>query len=73
MVRQWQDMFFNKRYASTSLLNPNFVMIAETYNIPGRRVSKRRILKFIRRDALLQRGHFLLDLLLRRKETYSYG
>ena len=33
MVRQWQDMFFNKRYASTELVNPDFLAIASAYNI----------------------------------------
>ncbi len=45
MVRQWQDMFFKKRYASTELVNPDFVAIAGGYNIPARKVSKREELK----------------------------
>jgi len=41
MVRQWQEMFFDKRYASTVMTNPNFVKIAEGYSIQAKRVSKR--------------------------------
>ncbi|MGS2761293.1 biosynthetic-type acetolactate synthase large subunit [Sinomicrobium sp. M5D2P9] len=41
MVRQWQQLFFDKRYASTELINPDFVTIAKGYHIPARRVSKR--------------------------------
>jgi acetolactate synthase-1/2/3 large subunit len=41
MVRQWQDLFFNKRYASTEMVNPDFVQIAKGYRIPGSRVSNR--------------------------------
>ena len=41
MVRQWQQMFFEKRYASTELINPDFVMIARGYNIEANKVSKR--------------------------------
>jgi acetolactate synthase-1/2/3 large subunit len=41
MVRQWQQMFFEKRYASTELINPDFVMIAKGYNIEANKVSKR--------------------------------
>jgi acetolactate synthase-1/2/3 large subunit len=37
MVRQWQDMFFNKRYASTELVNPDFVVIAGAYSIPAKK------------------------------------
>ena len=33
MVRQWQDMFFDKRYASTELINPDFIKIAEGFGI----------------------------------------
>ena len=45
MVRQWQQMFFEKRYASTELLNPDFVAIAKGYHIEADRVSKRKDLK----------------------------
>ncbi|RLV60446.1 biosynthetic-type acetolactate synthase large subunit [Parashewanella curva] len=42
MVRQWQELFFDKRYASTEMTNPNFVKIAEGYGIPAKSVSKRK-------------------------------
>ncbi len=45
MVRQWQQMFFEKRYASTELVNPDFVAIAKGYHIEAERVSKRKDLK----------------------------
>ena len=41
MVRQWQQLFFEKRYASTHMVNPDFVTIAKGYHIPAERVSKR--------------------------------
>ena len=41
MVRQWQQMFFDKRYASTEIVNPDFVTIAKGYYIDAERVSKR--------------------------------
>ncbi len=41
MVRQWQELFFDKRYASTVMTNPDFVKIAEGYHIKARRVSER--------------------------------
>ena len=41
MVRQWQQLFFDKRYASTEMINPNFVAIAEGYYIKARKVTKR--------------------------------
>jgi len=41
MVRQWQELFFDSRYASTVMTNPDFVKIAEGYSIEANRVSKR--------------------------------
>ena len=41
MVRQWQELFFDKRYASTIMTNPDFVKIAEGYHIKARRVTER--------------------------------
>ena len=41
MVRKWQQLFFDKRYASTEMINPNFVAIAEGYYIKARKVTKR--------------------------------
>lgn len=41
MVRQWQELFFDRRYASTVMTNPDFVKIAEGYSIEANRVSKR--------------------------------
>ena len=45
MVRQWQQLFFDKRYASTEMVNPDFVTIAKGYSIDADRVSKRKDLK----------------------------
>lgn len=41
MVRQWQQLFFDKRYASTEMVNPDFVTIAKGYHIKAQKVSKR--------------------------------
>ena len=41
MVRQWQQLFFDKRYASTEMVNPDFVTIAEGFQIKANRVSER--------------------------------
>ena len=41
MVRQWQQLFFDNRYASTEMVNPNFVAIAEGYYIKAKKVTKR--------------------------------
>ncbi len=41
MVRQWQELFYERRYAHTKLWNPDFVKIAEAYEIPAVRVGRR--------------------------------
>ena len=41
MVRQWQQLFFDKRYASTEMTNPDFITIANGYHIEATRVTKR--------------------------------
>ncbi len=62
MVRQWQDMFFSKRYASTKLVNPDFVAIANGYTIPGKRVSERADLKNSLVEMLAAKGPYLLEI-----------
>lgn len=39
MVRQWQEFFFDKRYADTAITGPDFVKLAESYGVPARRVT----------------------------------
>jgi acetolactate synthase-1/2/3 large subunit len=42
MVRQWQEFFFEKRYASTPISGPDFIKIGKAYGIPSKRVTKRK-------------------------------
>ena len=67
MVRQWQDMFFKKRYASTELVNPDFVTIAAGYKIPAIKVSKREDLKRSVEKLLAAEGPYLLDISIERE------
>ncbi len=62
MVRQWQDMFFKKRYASTELVNPDFVAIAGGFSIPAKKVVKREDLKKSLTGMLDAKGPYLLDI-----------
>ena len=61
MVRQWQDVFYNKRYVGTPLYNPDFVKIAEAYGIPGRAVTSKEDVYEAIRQAQNTDGPFLLD------------
>lgn len=61
MVRQWQEMFFNKRYASTELVNPDFVALAAAYGIPALSVSDRKKLGPAVKTMLETDGPFVLE------------
>ena len=60
-VRQWQYMFFNKRYSFTPMLNPDYEKIAEGYNIPCRTVIDRKDLDVAIREMLDTDGPYLLQ------------
>ncbi len=61
MVRQWQELFYERRYVATPLMGPDFVKIAEAYGIPGLKVkSRREVIPAIQR-ATEHEGPFLLD------------
>ena len=60
-VRQWQAMFFNRRYSFTPMLNPDYMQIAAAYGIPSRRVMQREDLAEAIREMLATDGPFLLE------------
>jgi acetolactate synthase-1/2/3 large subunit len=64
MVRQWQEMFFDKRYSATEMVNPDFMKIAEAYSVPSRRVDRREDLSEAVAEMLKSEGPFLLEVLV---------
>ena len=60
MVRQWQELFFEKRYSSTVMQNPDFVGIAKAYGIAGREVTERSDLDQAIQEMLQHDGPYLL-------------
>ncbi|MEM7659783.1 MAG: biosynthetic-type acetolactate synthase large subunit [Bacteroidota bacterium] len=62
MVRQWQQLFFDRRYASTELMNPDFVTIAQGFGVAGKRVMKREELDQALEAMLAFDGPYLLDI-----------
>ena len=60
-VRQWQAMFFNRRYSFTPMLNPDYMQIAGAYGIASRRVMQREELREAIREMLSTDGPFLLE------------
>jgi acetolactate synthase-1/2/3 large subunit len=67
MVRQWQELFFDERYSETSLKNPDFVKIADAYNIRGRKVTRRDELDDAIREMLAHKGAYLLEVVVETK------
>ncbi|MFQ5400216.1 MAG: biosynthetic-type acetolactate synthase large subunit [Anaerolineae bacterium] len=61
MVRQWQDVFYNKRHSGTPLFNPDFVKIAEAYGIPALAVTRKEDVYDAIQQARAYDGPFLLD------------
>ncbi len=60
-VRQWQAMFFNRRYSFTPMMNPDYMQIASAYGISSRRVMEREELEDAVREMLSSDGAFLLE------------
>jgi acetolactate synthase-1/2/3 large subunit len=69
MVRQWQELFYEKRYMATPLHCPDFVKIAEAYCIPGRTVKhKEEVIPAIE-QAMASPGPFLLNFIVEPEEN----
>ncbi|MCG5644284.1 biosynthetic-type acetolactate synthase large subunit [Flavobacteriaceae bacterium LSUCC0859] len=61
MVRQWQELFFESRYASTIMSNPDFVRIAAAYDIEAARVSERSTLDAAIEEMIAHKGPYFLE------------
>lgn len=64
MVRQWQELFFDKRYASTVMKNPNFVKVAEAYGIEAKSVSKREDLAGAIKKMTASKNAYFLEVII---------
>jgi acetolactate synthase-1/2/3 large subunit len=69
MVRQLQEMYFNKRYSYVELLNPDFVKIADAYNIKSLKVKERKDLNNALDLMLTSNEAFLLDIKVEKEEN----
>jgi acetolactate synthase-1/2/3 large subunit len=69
MVRQWQELFFEKRYASTVMVNPDFVKIAEGYHIESKRVSERKDLKETVQKMMASKNPFFLEVKVEQEDN----
>ncbi len=69
MVRQWQQLFHEKRYSFTEMSNPNFVKIAEAYDIPAQKVEKREDLKDALKKMLDAQGPYFLEVVVGKEDN----
>ena len=64
MVRQWQQLFHEKRYSFVDIQSPDFVQVAKGYGIPGNSISKREDLKNALSVMLNHNGSYLLEVMV---------
>jgi acetolactate synthase I/II/III large subunit len=69
MVRQWQEFFYEKRYAATPLHNPDFVKLAEAYGVEGRRVTTRGDVVAAVEYARNHRGAVVIDFKVEQEDS----
>lgn len=69
MVRQWQEFFYEKRYAATPLLGPDFVKLAEAFGLKGVRVTKRSDVVSTVKDALAHDGTVVIDFRVEQEDS----
>ena len=69
MVRQWQQLFFDKRYASTEMVNPDFVKIAEGYYLKAKRVTKREDLADAVEEMIKSYEPYFLEVVVEKEDN----
>ncbi len=69
IVRQWQELFFERRYASTVMTNPDFVKIAEGYHIRAKRVTERKDLKAAVTEMIASKEPYFLEVKVEKEDN----
>ncbi|MFC2138659.1 biosynthetic-type acetolactate synthase large subunit [Bacteroidota bacterium] len=69
MVRQWQELFHNKRYASTTMANPDFITIAKGYGVKARKVTERATLDDAIKEMIEYDGAYLLETVIEKESN----
>ena len=69
MVRQWQQLFFEKRYAATEMTNPDFVAIAKGYYIPAKKVTAREELESAVAEMFATDGPYFLEVAVEKEDN----
>lgn len=69
MVRQWQQLFFDRRYSSVALQNPDFIKIADGFGVPGEKISVSGELDAALERMLAAEGPYLLHIMVEKEEN----
>ena len=69
MVRQWQQLFHDKRYSFVDIESPDYVQVAKGYRIPGKQISLREELQSALEEMLNHKGAYLLDVLVEKEDN----
>jgi acetolactate synthase-1/2/3 large subunit len=69
MVRQWQQLFFDRRYSFTEMKNPDFIKIAEAYGLNARKITDRADLKQAMHDMLASKTAYLLEVDIEKEDN----
>ncbi len=69
MVRQWQQLFYERRYSSVELKNPDFIKIAEGFGVPGQRIDQPKQLEAAVAEMLAHDGPYLLHVRVEKEEN----
>ena len=69
MVRQWQELFYKKRYAATPLDNPDFVKVAEGFGVKAMRIKKEKDIKKAIKEIIAHKGPVLADFWIEEEEN----
>jgi len=69
MVRQWQELFNQRRYSFVDIQSPDFVKLAAAYDIPGKRVEEREDLENALKAMLETKGSFLLEVMVTKENN----
>lgn len=69
MVRQWQELFNDKRYSSVDITSPDFIKLADSYYIAGKRISDRKDLASSLNEMLNHKGSYLLEVMVTKENN----
>jgi acetolactate synthase-1/2/3 large subunit len=69
MIRQWQELFYGKRYVASKLIGPDFVKLADAYGIPALKVQQKEEVVPAIKQAMAEDGPFLIDFIVEPEEN----